>query len=92
MCDGRAIQTVEGTRGDPAMDVIRRHFHEAHGLQCGFCTSGMLMAARDILRRHKAPDETTIRKELSGHICRCTGYVGIVEAIRSAGVELSGRR
>ena len=89
MCEDRAVQTVEGTRGDPEMDLIRKHFHEAHGLQCGYCTPGMLLAARDILRRHKAPGEATIRKELSGHLCRCTGYVGIVEAIRRAGAELS---
>lgn len=89
MCEGRQVQTVEGTRGDAEMDLIRKHFHEAHGLQCGYCTPGMLIAARDILKRHKAPDEAVIRKELSGHLCRCTGYVGIVEAIRRAGVEMS---
>ena len=55
MCDGRAVQTLEGLRDDPVMAVLRRHFHECHALQCGFCTPGMLIMARDILRRHPRP-------------------------------------
>src|SRR5690554_6598473 len=66
MSDGRTIETVEGTRTDDAMNIIRRHFHEKHALQCGFCTPGMLLMARDIIRRHKRPDEAAIRAELSG--------------------------
>jgi len=88
MCDGRSVVTLEGLRGDPAMEVLKRHFHEQHALQCGFCTPGMLIMARDILRRHRAPDAETIRHELSGQICRCTGYAGIVRAIATAGREL----
>jgi carbon-monoxide dehydrogenase small subunit len=90
MCDGRSVQTLEGLRSDPVMEVLRRHFHRSHALQCGFCTPGMLVTARDILQRHPGPDESTVRHELSGQICRCTGYAGIVEAIVAAGAELAG--
>jgi carbon-monoxide dehydrogenase small subunit len=72
------------------MVVLRKHFHESHALQCGFCTPGMLIMARDILRRFPQPDEKTIRHELSGQICRCTGYANIVKAIAGAGQELAG--
>lgn len=88
MCEGRSVETIEGTRGDAVMNVIRRHFHEKHALQCGFCTPGMLMSARDIIARHKRPDEATVRRELSGQVCRCTGYMGIVAAILGAAAEL----
>jgi aerobic carbon-monoxide dehydrogenase small subunit len=88
MCDGRAVVTLEGLRSDALMALVRRHFHEAHALQCGFCTPGMLIMACDILRRHREPDEATIRHEMSGQICRCTGYAGIVKAIAAAGREL----
>lgn len=90
MCDGRKVVTLEGARDDAVMALLRRHFHESHALQCGYCTPGMLMMARDILARHRAPDEATVRKELSGHICRCTGYAGIVTAIFNAGREMAG--
>ena len=88
VCDGRSVLTLEGLRSDPVMDVLRRHFHESHGLQCGFCTPGMLIMARDILRRHTRPNAATVRHELSGQICRCTGYTNIVKAIVAAGQEL----
>ena len=87
MCEGRSVQTLEGTRADPMMQVIRKHFHESHGLQCGFCTPGMLMMARDILRRFKKPSAEEVRHQLSGQICRCTGYANIVKAIVAAGQE-----
>jgi carbon-monoxide dehydrogenase small subunit len=89
MADGRSVQSIEGLRDDPIMAVVRRHFHECHALQCGFCTPGMLVTAWDILRRHRAPDAALIRRELAGQICRCTGYVGIIEAIRRAGAEFA---
>ena len=89
MCDGRAVQTLEGLRDDPADGVLRKHFHESHALQCGFCTPGMLIMARDILRRHARPDAATVRHELSGQICRCTGYANIVKAIVAAGQEIA---
>ena len=88
MCDGRSVFTLEGLHSDGLMEIVRRHFHECHALQCGFCTPGMLIMACDILRRHKRPDEKTIRHELSGPICRCTGYSGIVKAILASGQEL----
>lgn len=88
MCDGKVVETIEGTRDDVTMNVIRHHFHHKHALQCGFCTPGMLMAARDIIARHRRPDEATVRRELSGQICRCTGYMGIIAAIQSAAAEL----
>ena len=89
MCDGRSIVTLEGLRNDPATEVLRRTFHDYHGLQCGFCTPGMLVTARDILQRLPNPDAGTVRHELSGQICRCTGYTGIVKAIVAAGQELA---
>jgi aerobic carbon-monoxide dehydrogenase small subunit len=89
MCDGRAIETLEGLRPDPVMAILRKHFHESHALQCGFCTPGMLIMARDILRRHVRPSTEAIRHELSGQICRCTGYANIVKAIAAAGLEMA---
>ena len=89
MCDGRSIETLEGLRNHPTMEVLRRHFHDCHGLQCGFCTPGMLIMARDILARLPNADAATVRHELSGQICRCTGYTGIVKSIVSAGRELA---
>jgi aerobic carbon-monoxide dehydrogenase small subunit len=88
MCNGHSVQTLEGLENDPTMEVLRRHFHESHALQCGFCTPGMLMMARDILLRIANPDAETVRTQLSGHICRCTGYAGIVTAIVATGQEL----
>jgi aerobic carbon-monoxide dehydrogenase small subunit len=87
MSDGRTVFTLEGLRSDPMMTLLRRHFHESHALQCGFCTPGMLMTARDILQRHVHPNAETVRHELSGQICRCTGYANIVKAIVAAGQE-----
>lgn len=80
-CDGAVIETIEGHRGDPVMDQLRDAFSRHHALQCGFCTPGMLATARDIVARFDVADEATIRHELSGNLCRCTGYVGIVGAI-----------
>ena len=88
MCDGRSVFTLEGLRADPAMAVLRKHFHESHALQCGFCTPGMLIMARDILQRLSKPDARAVRHELSGQICRCTGYANIVKAIVAAGQEV----
>jgi aerobic carbon-monoxide dehydrogenase small subunit len=89
MADGCKVETIEGTRTADDMNVIRRHFHEKHALQCGFCTPGMLMMARDIIARYPKPTEEVIRSQLSGQICRCTGYMGIVSAILSAAEELA---
>lgn len=80
-CDGRQIRTVEGFDDDVLMERLRAAFSAEHALQCGYCTPGMLMTARDIVRRFPRPDEATVRRELSGNLCRCTGYAGIVRAV-----------
>jgi aerobic carbon-monoxide dehydrogenase small subunit len=82
LCEGAEITTIEGLEDDTVMTALRRAFTAEHGLQCGFCTPGMLMTARDIVTRLPDADERRIRLELSGNLCRCTGYVGIVRAIR----------
>ncbi|WP_354682406.1 2Fe-2S iron-sulfur cluster-binding protein [Cupriavidus necator] len=82
-CDGADIVTVEGYQDDAVMADLRAAFNRHHALQCGFCTPGMLATARDIVLRLPDADEATIRHELSGNLCRCTGYMGIVAAIRS---------
>jgi carbon-monoxide dehydrogenase small subunit len=82
----RSVTTIEGLSG-PEADALRRAFSAEHGLQCGFCTPGMLATASDILRRLPGADEAVIRTELAGNICRCTGYTGIVQAIMAADRE-----
>jgi carbon-monoxide dehydrogenase small subunit len=81
-CDGAAIRTIENFDDDPVMTALRAAFTAEHALQCGYCTPGMLATARDIVTRLPDADEARIRHELSGNLCRCTGYVGIVEAIK----------
>ena len=81
---GRDVRTIEGLAEDPAMEVIRECFSEAHGLQCGFCTPGMVITVRDLLKRGKCADAAEIRAELAGNLCRCTGYAGIVKAVELA--------
>jgi carbon-monoxide dehydrogenase small subunit len=89
--DGCAVTTVEGLADpDGTLHPLQRAFCEHHGLQCGFCTPGMLMSALDLLRREPSPDRERIRTELSGNICRCTGYVGIVDAVYAAANETDG--
>ena len=90
-CDGLAIDTIEGFDDEPIMAELREAFSREHALQCGFCTPGMLIAARDIVQRLPDADEPRIRVELSGNLCRCTGYRGIVNAVRSV-IEARGRR
>ena len=82
-CDGADIRTIEGFDDDPLMQALRHAFTRHHALQCGYCTPGMLITAHDIVRRLPGADEARVRGELSGNLCRCTGYVGIVEAVRS---------
>ena len=81
-CEKAEIETVEGYNGDPLMAEIRDAFKRHHGLQCGYCTPGMLAAVYDLIRRHPKADEDIIRRQLSGNLCRCTGYAGIVEAVK----------
>jgi carbon-monoxide dehydrogenase small subunit len=89
-CDGMEVTTIEGFDNDDTMSDLRAAFTKEHGLQCGFCTPGMLIAARDIVRRLPDADERRIREELSGNLCRCTGYVGIVNAVASV-IEKGGK-
>jgi carbon-monoxide dehydrogenase small subunit len=88
-CEGTAVTTIEGLDEDPVAHDLREAFSVHHGLQCGFCTPGMLVAARDLILRQGECDEAQIREEMSGNLCRCTGYVGIVAAIKAAS---SGRQ
>jgi aerobic carbon-monoxide dehydrogenase small subunit len=81
-CEGAEITTIEGLRNDPIMADLRDAFSSHHALQCGYCTPGMLISCRDIIMRLPKADEARIRLELSGNLCRCTGYVGIVAAIK----------
>jgi aerobic-type carbon monoxide dehydrogenase small subunit (CoxS/CutS family) len=84
--DGASIDTVEGLAGaDGRLHPLQQAFSDHHGLQCGYCTPGMLMSAKALLARNPSPSEEDVRKAIQGNICRCTGYVGIVEAIQSVG-------
>jgi carbon-monoxide dehydrogenase small subunit len=87
MADGRLVRTVEDLERGGELDPVQRSFVRHHGLQCGFCTPGMLLTARWLLDRNPDPDEATIREAISGQICRCTGYQNIVRAIADAGQE-----
>lgn len=80
--DGRSLETVEGLASGNTLHPVQQAFHESHALQCGFCTSGILMTLIPFLRDHPAPAESEIREVLSGHLCRCTGYANIVAAVQ----------
>jgi aerobic carbon-monoxide dehydrogenase small subunit len=80
-CDGASIRTIEGFDNDPVMAQLREAFAAEHALQCGYCTPGMLVTARDIVLRLPQADAARVREELAGNLCRCTGYRGIVRAI-----------
>jgi carbon-monoxide dehydrogenase small subunit len=81
VCDGAKVSTIEGFDDDPLMARLRAAFTAEHALQCGYCTPGMLIAARDLVRRKGRIGSAEIREAMSGNLCRCTGYVGIVRAI-----------
>ncbi len=81
-CDGADVRTIEGLEDDALMAELRTAFSEEHALQCGYCTPAMLITARDIVMRLPDADDRRVRVELSGNMCRCTGYMGIVNAIR----------
>src|SRR5438067_5854289 len=80
-CDGASVRTIEGFDDDPLMARLRAAFSQEHALQCGYCTPGMLIAARDLVRRKAGLSQAEIRTAMSGNLCRCTGYAGIVNAI-----------
>jgi 4-hydroxybenzoyl-CoA reductase subunit gamma len=83
-CSGRNVETIEGQSVDGRLSRLQRAFHEKLGTQCGFCTPGMVMAAEALLRRVAKPTEAQIREALGGNLCRCTGYVKILEAVQAA--------
>jgi carbon-monoxide dehydrogenase small subunit len=82
--DGASIETVEGLSSDGELTALQQAFSDHHALQCGYCTPGMLMSATALLRVNPSPTDDQIRKAIQGNICRCTGYVNIVEAIKAA--------
>jgi carbon-monoxide dehydrogenase small subunit len=82
--DGAQVETVEGLAQEGELNGLQQAFSDHHGLQCGYCTPGMLMSATALLRQNPHPSEEEIRKGIQGNICRCTGYVNIVEAIKAA--------
>jgi aerobic carbon-monoxide dehydrogenase small subunit len=82
--DGAAITTIEGLAGNGKLDPVQEAFWNEHGLQCGFCTPGMILASKQILERNAAPSEEEIRHGLEGNLCRCTGYQHIVNAVKAA--------
>jgi len=87
-CAGVQVRTLEGLNHTPAMQALQRAFTEAGAFQCGFCTPGMLVAAEALLTRERAPDAAVVRAALSGNLCRCTGYLKIVEAVQAAATAL----
>lgn len=82
--NGRQVMTVEGLEKDGKLDPIQQGFMQEHGLQCGFCTPGMMMTSYALLQRMNDPSETEIREAISGNLCRCTGYVNIVKSVQHA--------
>jgi carbon-monoxide dehydrogenase small subunit len=90
--DGREVMTVEGLEQDGKLHPIQEGFWQEHGLQCGFCTPGMLMTGYALLERNADPSEAEIRQAISGNLCRCTGYVNIVKAVQHAAAAAKQRR
>ncbi len=88
--DGGEVQTVEGLEQGGELHPIQQAFTEKHGLQCGFCTPGMMMTGAALLERNPDPDEAEVRRAISGNLCRCTGYVNIVESVRHAAEAMRG--
>jgi aerobic carbon-monoxide dehydrogenase small subunit len=87
--DGATITTIEGLAGpDGSLHPMQRAFHELHGLQCGFCTPGMIMSAVDLVGENPNPTEAEVREGISGNLCRCTGYQNIVRAVQAAAAEM----
>jgi carbon-monoxide dehydrogenase small subunit len=91
MASGHAVDTVEGMETDGKLDPVQEGFMQCHGLQCGFCTPGMMITARALLNRNPDPSEDEIREAISGQICRCTGYTTIVRSVQWAARHAGGR-
>jgi carbon-monoxide dehydrogenase small subunit len=90
--DGREVTTIEGMATDGQMHPIQEAFHRNHGLQCGYCTPGMIMAAASYLKENPDPTDEQIRESLEGNLCRCTGYHNIVKSILDAAGQMSGAK
>ncbi len=88
--EGADVTTIEGLATNGELHPMQAAFREHHGLQCGFCTPGMIMSAIDLVKRHPNPDEDTIRHQLEGNLCRCTGYHNIVKAVQDAAGKMGG--
>jgi carbon-monoxide dehydrogenase small subunit len=91
--DGCRVTTIEGIAGEGpggTLHPVQRAFHEMHGLQCGFCTPGMIMASIDLLAENPDPSESEVREGIEGNLCRCTGYQNIVRAVQQAAAEMRG--
>ncbi|MCR9214711.1 MAG: (2Fe-2S)-binding protein [Proteobacteria bacterium] len=88
--EGADVTTIEGLAANGDLHPMQASFKENHGLQCGFCTPGMIMSAVDLVKRHPNPSEETIRSELEGNICRCTGYHNIVKSVKAASEKMGG--
>ena len=86
---GKNVQTIEGLASGAALHPLQEGFHEKHGLQCGFCTPGMIMRAIELLEENPSPSEEEIRWGISGNLCRCTGYVNIVKAVQYAAEKMA---
>ena len=89
--DGTSVTTIEGLAGEEGLHPLQQSFWDNHGLQCGYCTPGMILAAVDLLQNNPTPSEQEIRKGLKGNLCRCTGYHNIVKAVHSAAQAMSGQ-
>ena len=87
-CDGSEVTTIEGLSNNGKLHPMQEAFKKKHGLQCGFCTPGMVMSAVDLLKKNKDPSEQEVRDWLEGNICRCTGYQGIVAAVKDAASKM----
>jgi carbon-monoxide dehydrogenase small subunit len=89
--DGRSVTTIEGLARDGTLHPLQEAFWNKHGLQCGFCTPGMILASYELLRNTPNPDDAQIRQGLAGNFCRCTGYQNIVRAVRQAATAMAGK-
>ncbi|MGY1590691.1 (2Fe-2S)-binding protein [Geodermatophilus sp. SYSU D00708] len=89
--DGSEVTTIEGLSEGGDLHPVQKAFREMHGLQCGFCTPGMIMASVDLLKENPDPSDTEVREGIEGNLCRCTGYQNIVRAVQAAAAEMSGR-
>ena len=88
-CDGQEITTIEGLEKDGELHALQTAFREKHGLQCGYCTTGMIMTAVEVIERGMAKDDPQVRHALEGNLCRCTGYQNIVDAVLTAAERIS---